>query len=155
MQCTRMLSISLKIQSKAKCVWERGGRRLKTCQGSFQIVKRPLHGRRGIHLNNTVPPLPNHFLAMAILQNILNTKAWMVQSSIQWLYSLCQIVVRVDICRVANHPLYNYKEQTIHGSKIRVFQQLQQHKKCFSKKMACRSSALGVWNVHSSSYNPL
>ena len=99
MQCTRMLSISLKIQSKAKCVCvcvrerERGGRRLKTCQGSFQIVKRPLHGRRGIHLNNTVPPLPNHFLAMAILQNILNTKAWMVQSSIQWLYSCVKLLL--------------------------------------------------------------
>ena len=124
------------------CERERGGRRLKTCQGSFQIVKRPLHGRRGIHLNNTPSSQPfssyGYFAKHPQYKGLDGSKFYPVA------IFLCQIVVRVDSCRVANHPLYNYKDQTVHGSKIHVFQQLQQHKNDFSKKMACRSSALGV-----------
>jgi hypothetical protein len=104
----------------------------KHVKENFQIVKRPLHGRRGIHLNNTPSPQPfssyGYFAKHPQYNGLDGSKFYPVA------IFLCQIIVRAHSSRVANHPLYNYKDQTVHGSKIRVFRQLQQHKKWFLKE---------------------
>lgn len=129
MQCARMLSISLKIQYEAKCVWQRW-RRLPVCEGSFWNIQETSPWHRGVHLNN---PFSKPFSSYSYILNTKSLDGWKVYP----------VAIAIPFTR---HKPLGFKNSHIPTTPMT-------HKNDYLKKMACRSSVAGVWNVHNSSYN--